>query len=779
MKRNLLFLNLLFVVCIGNLSAQTSMGPWNPILYPGVVGSPGWEVQDNNATGSLSDPYASWSRVVDAIESGGANQTITILPDAFIESFDYDNSGGSETTLGHNLATELNITSAQNGLTINGSPQGCYTLFDNTSNGSGSLFGSIGNANNITIKGLYLLNGYAGVFDISNSTNITFEDCIFDNNDLNGVEVFNIASGNTGTSVTFTNCKFINHNNNGIVMNVNRDSGTMPIDLTYNNCVWSCNSSTSGGSAMKVTNGATGGITMDFTGCTFAGNTSTGAQGGAIWFDGSETTTTFTNTNFINNTVTGGTGGGALFIGTNDNVTMTGCNFYGNKTTNLSSDGGAIYAFSGSSGTATLSISNTTFDSNDAADDGGAVCMRYANVTMDNVHIVNNDAGDGILTLANGSVNLTISNYTCAGNTGPDGCIYNRGPGTLVDNGGAATGSFVDLSGSAADYTCGAYCATEVPATCNSVAQSAAICALPGSLSISGEVWEDVNGNGIQEAGDNGIANAYVLLYDSNSNLIGRTNTDGTGNYTFTGLPAGNYYVVFVNPDLTAHPNIAPANAGTETTDSDIINSLTNATANINTTSTDIDGAFTNIVLPVELLNFSGKKSKENVELNWTTATELNNEGFFIERKMSGLEWQELGFVKGNGNSSLEHTYLFMDDNPKSGDNIYRLKQSDFDGNFAYSSVVVVKFSERLQALNFHPNPVQDRLTFDLEILQAGDAQLQIFDYSGKEIYKFFPSLTSGFNQISFDVEQWQAGVYFARLSMSNGEQLTGRIVKK
>ncbi len=766
---------LIIAASFTDLQAQTAMGAWNPVLYPAVTGTPGWEVQDNNATGSNSDPFASWSRTVQEIEAGGTNQVITILPDAFIESFDYDNDGNAESTLGHNLATELNITSAHNGLSINGSPEGCYTVFDNTANGAGSLFGTITDADNITVKGLYLLNGYSGAFNIIGSTNVTFEDCVFDNNDL-ATSVFGIVAGSE-SSITFTRCQFINNNHASIVHNINRNSGNGPLDLTFTDCVWSCNSATSGGTAMKVTNGGNAGITMNFMGCTFAGNTTTGSQGGAIWFDGSESVTTFMNTNFINNSTSGSNGGGAIFIGTNENITMTGCNFYGNSSTNSSADGGAISVFAGSSGPAILNIIDATFDNNSSGDDGGAISLRTVTAILDNINVLNNNAGDGVITTANSSANLTISNYTCGANSAPDGCIYQRS-GSITDNGGTATGSPVDLSAIALDYDCGVYCAIEVPSVCTSVSRGSAICAAPGVIDLSGEVWEDINGNGIQEPGDNGIANAFVLLYDSNANLIGRTNADGAGMYSFVDLPAGFYYIVFTNPDTVAHPNVAPANAGTETTDSDITNPITNATDLFSATNTDVDGAFTNVVLPVELVHFTGKEQANTVQLDWITDNERNNEGFAIERK-NNTEWEEIGYVKGSGNTDSERTYAFSDTHPMEGNNQYRLKQIDFDGQFSYSSIVSVLFSKVDNSLIFYPNPVKNTLSLSTESTTTGTGTLEVFDFSGKLIYSLNLSFSNGFNQISLNASDWQSGVYFAKLLLPNGEQRIGKVVKK
>ena len=105
-----------------------------------------------------------------------------------------------------------------------------------------------------------------------------------------------------------------------------------------------------------------------------------------------------------------------------------------------------------------------------------------------------------------------------------------------------------------------------------------------------------------------------------------------------------------------------------------------------------------NSAVPVELTSFNSSIVNDHVQLNWTTATELNNKGFEIARtdqstvnsRNNNLE--TVGFVQGNGTSSEVHTYIFKDQNPIAGKLFYRLKQIDFDGSFEYSNIVEVDF---------------------------------------------------------------------------------------
>ncbi|MBI1225638.1 MAG: T9SS type A sorting domain-containing protein [Bacteroidetes bacterium] len=91
--------------------------------------------------------------------------------------------------------------------------------------------------------------------------------------------------------------------------------------------------------------------------------------------------------------------------------------------------------------------------------------------------------------------------------------------------------------------------------------------------------------------------------------------------------------------------------------------------------------------LPVELTSFVIKPVKQSIELNWNTASEINNEKFLIERSTDGKTFKVIGEKAGNGNTNEPQSYQFMDQRPEAGINYYRLKQIDFNGGFEYSQV--------------------------------------------------------------------------------------------
>ena len=95
--------------------------------------------------------------------------------------------------------------------------------------------------------------------------------------------------------------------------------------------------------------------------------------------------------------------------------------------------------------------------------------------------------------------------------------------------------------------------------------------------------------------------------------------------------------------------------------------------------------------LPIELLSFSGNSLDDANILEWTTSTELDNDYFIVERSSNGSDFEEIQKVDGAGNSNSAISYSIRDNDPLNGINYYRLKQTDFSGNYKHSSIIALK----------------------------------------------------------------------------------------
>lgn len=107
--------------------------------------------------------------------------------------------------------------------------------------------------------------------------------------------------------------------------------------------------------------------------------------------------------------------------------------------------------------------------------------------------------------------------------------------------------------------------------------------------------------------------------------------------------------------------------------------------------------------LPVELIHFAATAENESVKLNWTTASELNNDFFTVQHSTNGVEFTSLGIINGQGTTHNSTSYEFIDETPHAGINYYRLKQTDFDGTSDFSNVVAVNMNLEWM---LYPNPV-------------------------------------------------------------------------
>ena len=161
--------------------------------------------------------------------------------------------------------------------------------------------------------------------------------------------------------------------------------------------------------------------------------------------------------------------------------------------------------------------------------------------------------------------------------------------------------------------------------------------------------------------------------------------------------------------------------------------------------------------LPVEFLSFTAKPSQTNVTLNWSTATEINNDHFDLERSQDGQTYEFVNKVKalGNGNSTITQNYASLDEKPFNGVSYYRLKQVDKNGAYKYSSIAKVNFNKK-SFVSVYPNPALNNLTIDVSDNYL-NASITITDALGNEVST--STVNSYSNQL--DISSLPGGVYY------------------
>ena len=187
---------------------------------------------------------------------------------------------------------------------------------------------------------------------------------------------------------------------------------------------------------------------------------------------------------------------------------------------------------------------------------------------------------------------------------------------------------------------------------------------------------------------------------------------------------------------------------------------------------------YCNVILPVELLRFTAKLTATgDVMTEWATATEKDNDYFIVERSADGIHFESIGRVKGAGNSNELLSYSFLDENPFSGANYYRLVQVDFDGKSSTSQVIHVEIASLLQ-LAISPNPSSGVFTLTNQFAEAETLEISIVDAVGKELMSFTEQVSAGLFQKTIDISHFSDGMYVL-LVKTKTESASLKLIKK
>lgn len=183
--------------------------------------------------------------------------------------------------------------------------------------------------------------------------------------------------------------------------------------------------------------------------------------------------------------------------------------------------------------------------------------------------------------------------------------------------------------------------------------------------------------------------------------------------------------------------------------------------------------------IPVELTSFNAAVSGNNIQISWATATELNNDGFEIQRSFLHSEFGKspyapIAFVKGKGTTTELNSYTYSDKQLTPGVYFYRLKQKDFDGTFEYSNEVAVEvlYPSEFSLQQNYPNPFNPATVFDYSLAEKSDVRIVIYSILGEEIASLVNmTKEAGYHKYHFDGSGLPSGTYIYQLqaTSSNG----------
>lgn len=315
----------------------------------------------------------------------------------------------------------------------------------------------------------------------------------------------------------------------------------------------------------------------------------------------------------------------------------------------------------------------------------------------------------------------------------------------------------------------------------------------PGQGYIGDLVWYDHNSDGVQDDVNMPLANggsefglpfAALRLYDGSCDgsggvgaVIDRDTTDSWGYYLFGPVPAGNYCIevdetsgiqAVVDFILPIYPSLPKSSAAAApTTPMYFSGDVPSGGADLT-----LDYGFdTGSALPVELVSFDGIVDGADVELIWSTASEIGNAGFEIQWATDGAtHYEVIGFVEGAGNTQKPRDYSYRVSDVGFGTHRFRLRQIDFDGTFDLSPVVEIAVAETPDSFVLepvYPNPFNPVATVTFGVKVEQPVRIVMFDALGRMVQTLFEGTPAAgrLHRVTIDGSGLPSGIYQVMLT--------------
>ncbi len=255
----------------------------------------------------------------------------------------------------------------------------------------------------------------------------------------------------------------------------------------------------------------------------------------------------------------------------------------------------------------------------------------------------------------------------------------------------------------------------------------------PNALTISSNLTDATSGsNGAIDITPNGGTANYTFLWNNGSTTEDRTN-----------LNPGMYYLTLTDAN------------NCEAIDSFPIY--------------DINGN-----LPVDLIQFEALPIGDAIQCNWSTASEFNNKGFWLQRSLDGFEFRNIAWIDGKGTTTEINDYGFLDELVIPNTiYYYRLLQVDFDEKFEYSNIVNAQINQTFGGVSIYPNPTSDILNIQFEKSFTGN--IRIVDLLGREMLN---EIVDNESVVNYDLNEFSNQIYFLIIE-GDEVQYVQKILKK
>lgn len=314
-------------------------------------------------------------------------------------------------------------------------------------------------------------------------------------------------------------------------------------------------------------------------------------------------------------------------------------------------------------------------------------------------------------------------------------------------------------------------------------------------MDIGGVVYNDATGisDGLGGTAANGSSlGLYVTLVSGLDQRV--TAVSASGTFLFTNVPSGTHKLILgTNPTgstvsqipdgyfiLGEGGGVVSGSAEPDGTADGTISFTADCSGSVQDNgriAADVSYLSNNFVistedpLPVTLVSFGISAEEENVRLNWTTTSEVNSEQFEIQRSADGKKWSALGKVKAKGESSTREEYTYLDEQPKAGDNFYRLKMIDQDQTFSYSSIKNIKMNGAADVAAY-PNPTENDLTVTITDWKRVKSITGI-DINGNKLYEHGRPKSEVIN-----IRELKKGVRVLRLIYEDGSTIAIKVTR-